>query len=89
MALNFVKSYTFTPSTTVVSNQVNTNFDDIASVFQGLEAETKTPGFILFLTFICTPLNQNLFTLLYLHTIKPSFVHTLHTMSHSPAPDLL
>lgn len=42
MALNFTKSYTFAPSTTISSSQVNTNFDEIASVFQGLEAETKT-----------------------------------------------
>lgn len=42
MALNFVVSYTFTPSTTISSSQVNTNTTDVASVFQGLEAETKT-----------------------------------------------
>jgi len=42
MALNFIVSYTYSPSTTIASSQVNTNFSDIASVFQGLEAETKT-----------------------------------------------
>lgn len=42
MALSFVVSYTFSPSTTISSSQVNTNTSDVASVFQGLEAETKT-----------------------------------------------
>ncbi len=42
MALNFIVSYTFSPNTTIASAQVNTNFSDIAGVFQGLEAETKT-----------------------------------------------
>lgn len=42
MALNFVVSYTFSPSTTISSSQVNTNTSDVAAVFQGLEAETKT-----------------------------------------------
>lgn len=42
MALNFTVSYTFSPSTTISSSQVNTNTTDVASVFQGLEAETKT-----------------------------------------------
>lgn len=42
MALNFTVSYTFSPNTTISSSQVNTNFSDIAAVFQGLEAETKT-----------------------------------------------
>lgn len=42
MALNFSVSYTFSPSTTISSSQVNTNFSDVANVFQGLEAETKT-----------------------------------------------
>lgn len=42
MALNFSVSYTFSPSTTISSSQVNTNTTDVASVFQGLEAETKT-----------------------------------------------
>lgn len=42
MALNFTVSYTFSPSTTISSSQVNTNTSDVASVFQGLEAETKS-----------------------------------------------
>lgn len=42
MALNFTVSYTFSPSTTISSSQVNTNTSDVAAVFQGLEAETKT-----------------------------------------------
>ncbi len=42
MAINFSVSYTFSPSTTISSSQVNTNFSDEASVWQGLEAETKT-----------------------------------------------
>lgn len=42
MALNFTVSYTFSPGTTISSSQVNTNTTDVASVFQGLEAETKT-----------------------------------------------
>lgn len=42
MALNFTVSYTFAPSTTISSTQVNTNTSDVAAVFQGLEAETKT-----------------------------------------------
>lgn len=42
MALNFTVSYTFSPSTTISSSQVNTNTTDVAAVFQGLEAETKT-----------------------------------------------
>lgn len=42
MALNFTTSYTFSPNTTISSSQVNTNFSDIAGVFQGLEAETKS-----------------------------------------------
>lgn len=42
MALNFVISYVFSPSTTIASAQVNTNESDIAAVFTGLEAETKT-----------------------------------------------
>lgn len=42
MALNFVVSYTFSPSTTISSSQVNTNTSDVASVFQGLEAVTKS-----------------------------------------------
>jgi len=42
LALSFVTSYTFSPSTTISSSQVNTNFSDIAGVFQGLEAKTKS-----------------------------------------------
>ncbi len=42
MALSFTVSYTFSPSTTISSSQVNTNTNDVAAVFQGLEAETKT-----------------------------------------------
>lgn len=42
MALNFTVSYTFSPSTTISSSQVNTNTSDVASVFQGLEAVTKS-----------------------------------------------
>ncbi len=42
MALNFTISYTFSPSTTISSSQVNTNTSDVANVFTGLEAETKT-----------------------------------------------
>lgn len=42
MALNFTISYTFSPSTVISSSQVNTNTSDVAGVFQGLEAETKT-----------------------------------------------
>lgn len=42
MALNFTVSYTFSPGTTISSSQVNTNTQDVAAVFQGLEAETKT-----------------------------------------------
>lgn len=42
MALNFTVSYTFSPGTTISSSQVNTNTSDVAAVFQGLEAETKT-----------------------------------------------
>lgn len=42
MALNFSVSYTFSPNTTILSSQVNTNTSDVANVFNGLEAETKT-----------------------------------------------
>lgn len=42
MALNFTVSYTFSPSTTIASAQVNTNTNDVAAVFQGLEAKTKS-----------------------------------------------
>ncbi len=42
MAINFTISYTFSPSTTISSSQVNTNFSDNAAVWQGLEALTKS-----------------------------------------------
>lgn len=42
MALSFTVSYTFSPSTTISSSQVNTNTSDVALVFQGLEAKTKS-----------------------------------------------
>lgn len=42
MALSFTVSYTFAPSTTISSSQVNTNTNDVANVFNGLEAKTKT-----------------------------------------------
>jgi hypothetical protein len=42
MAINFTVSYTFAPNTTIASAQVNTNTSDNASVWQGLEALTKT-----------------------------------------------
>lgn len=42
MALNFTVSYTFSPNTTISSSQVNTNTSDVANVFTGLEALTKT-----------------------------------------------
>lgn len=42
MALNYSKQYTFSPNTTILSSQVNTNFDDIGAVFTGLEAGTKS-----------------------------------------------
>lgn len=42
MAINYTISYTFSPSTTISSSQINTNFSDNAAVWQGIEAETKT-----------------------------------------------
>lgn len=42
MAISFTVSYTFAPSTTIASAQVNSNFSDNAAVWQGLEALTKT-----------------------------------------------
>lgn len=42
MAINFTISYTFSPSTTISSSQVNTNFSDEANVWTGLEAKTKS-----------------------------------------------
>lgn len=42
MALNLSKQYTFTPSTTIASAQVNADFDDLYNALSGLEALTKT-----------------------------------------------
>lgn len=42
MAINFTVSYTFAPSTTISSSQVNTNTSDEANVWVGLEALTKS-----------------------------------------------
>lgn len=42
MAINYTISYSFSPSTTISSSQVNTNFTDNSSVWQGLEAVTKS-----------------------------------------------
>lgn len=42
MAISFTVSYTFAPSTTISSSQVNTNFSDNAGVWTGLEAKTKS-----------------------------------------------
>lgn len=42
MAISFSVSYTFSPSTTISSSQVNTNFSDNAAVWVGLEAKTKS-----------------------------------------------
>lgn len=42
MALSFTVSYTFSPSTTISSSQVNQNTTDVSNVFTGLEAKTKT-----------------------------------------------
>lgn len=42
MALNFVKTNTFASGTVISSSAVNTNFDEIANVFTGLEALTST-----------------------------------------------
>lgn len=46
MALNFAISYTFSSGTTISSSQVNTNTSDVANVFTGLEAGTKTLAFL-------------------------------------------
>lgn len=46
MALNFTVSYTFSPNTTISSSQVNTNTSDVANVFTGLEAKTKSFAFL-------------------------------------------
>jgi hypothetical protein len=42
VALNFTVSYTFSSGTTISSSQVNTNTSDVANVFIGLEALTKS-----------------------------------------------
>lgn len=42
MAINYTISYTFSPNTTIVSAQVNTNFSDNANTWTGLEAKTKS-----------------------------------------------
>lgn len=42
MAISYTISYTFSPSTTISSSQVNTNFSDNSSTWQGIEAKTKT-----------------------------------------------
>ena len=42
MAINYTISYTFSPSTTISSSQVNTNFSDNANTWIGLEALTKS-----------------------------------------------
>ncbi len=42
MAINYTVSYTFSPSTTISSSQVNTNFSDNSNTWNGVEAKTKT-----------------------------------------------
>lgn len=42
MAINYTVSYTFSPSTTISSSQVNTNFSDNSNTWNGIEAKTKT-----------------------------------------------
>lgn len=42
MAINYTISFTFSPSTTISSAQVNTDFSDNANTWTGLEAGTKT-----------------------------------------------
>lgn len=42
MAISYTVSYTFSPSTTISSSQVNTNFSDNANTWNGLEALTKS-----------------------------------------------
>lgn len=42
MAINFSKTNTFAPNTTISSSEVNANFDEISDVFTGLEAKTTT-----------------------------------------------
>lgn len=40
MAINYTVSYTFSPNTTILSAEVNTNFADNANTWNGLEAKT-------------------------------------------------
>lgn len=42
MAINFTVSYTFSPSTTISSSQVNQNFSDEGNTWTGIEAKTLT-----------------------------------------------
>lgn len=42
MAISYAVSFTFSPSTTISSSQVNTNFSDNANTWNGIEAKTKT-----------------------------------------------
>lgn len=42
MALNLTKSFTFNPSTTIASAEVNTDFDTLYNAFSGLEAGTSS-----------------------------------------------
>src|SRR5438552_2081254 len=42
MAISYSISYTFSPSTTISSSQVNTNTSDNANTWNGIEAKTKT-----------------------------------------------
>lgn len=42
MAISYSISYTFSPSTTISSSQVNTNFSDNSNTWNGIEAKTKT-----------------------------------------------
>src|SRR4029077_337062 len=42
MAISYTVSYTFSPSTTISSSQVNTNFSDNSNTWNGIEAKTKT-----------------------------------------------
>jgi hypothetical protein len=42
LAISYTVSYTFSPSTTISSSQVNTNFSDNSNTWNGVEAKTKT-----------------------------------------------
>lgn len=42
MALNLAKDYTFSPSTTIASSEVNTDFDELYNAFSGLEGATAS-----------------------------------------------